>query len=1227
MTTPLERLQQLVDPLTRRAGRDVLREIAQPMKPETFEMDLAAAFVRAASDRAGELERLAEIHAATRRGVLDDAFAALLDELPGHPRGPRDWTDRSAIEDRIALARMRANQRVAILAQACHSEYVRLPESSQSDVLSRAGALATEATAPWWLREHALRLFSHAEESAQVLRRLLPSGEDPWVLATVVELLCEKMRDPRPLLATAMRPSGPEHFWARARIVRTAVLRGDTDLARQALITDPSEHVRAESARALAERAPSALAPLLRGDTGHSRVAFAAAVDGLLQHVHARDLTGLTLLRSALRAHDPDRLLLLLHACWRKFRAVEDRVLAQDVGKLWGEALDHLTQLEVGPDAHRLIRVLSAWVQVAQSRAHWAAYRRLAAWLLVAPEGSKNVFRGGPFAALTGRTLLNILFVLSQDDVDLSADARGLDPVSRPDAPAPRGWTVYVGLRASTAAWRVVHEARTPSNRKRSGFDHTTEDLPPGRLIAWSARMAEVSSTDVPSVRIASPQHLDWGEHLPLLTNARAAARRGDVVVRNPWGFWRIGVEGRGRFLGPRSVPKLASARERLRQARPQDGVVAWTDQLSQHGVHLRHLAVAPLAGVPDAAMGWIAAASLALFMGQNALRAATRRRWRQQIPLVVGGWGSRGKSSVERLKAALFHGTGWSVLCKSTGCEAMMLLAIPGRPATEVYLYRPGDKATIVEQLNILKLGAAMRPQVMLWECMALNPRYTRILQQGWMQDDFTTITNTYPDHEDIQGPSGRDVADAISSFAPKRGTLITSEQHMTPVLRRAADQAGSRFIDVGPLAFEQLPKDVLAAFPYTVHPRNVALVVRLAQQLGVPRDTALRAMCTNVLPDLGAFRALGPIQVKGRSLRYLNGNSANDRASFLSNWDRAQLDSVPMASGLGAQLVVMINNRADRLARQAMFAQIAARDVSCDMLVLIGTNVIPLRDQILSDLRGRVRTELVELGNAPGGRRRLATVFAERLRRRARSSSDAAMAAAAYNVGGLWTEQTQLWAEECSWLFALRKNPSWDVEVEVDRFLHFFAQRIVPFEDPNLQGDQIKAAVAERVPPGTQVDVLGCANIKGTGLDHVYKWVAAHDVAEALAALENPERRAASEALDRLTHIDNLGHFGALHAAEQLEALLETERFRALRMDARARAVANELRAYADEHPVDLDAEHKERGRSFLLKPLRDIRRRRHSDRLFDALGARTIGMSRAAAEARALVEDGRL
>src|SRR3546814_17442539 len=93
----------------------------------------------------------------------------------------------------------------------------------------------------------------------------------------------------------------------------------------------------------------------------------------------------------------------------------------------------------------------------------------------------------------------------------------------------------------------------------------------------------------------------------------------------------------------------------------------------------------------------------------------------------------------------------------------------------TEMFLFRPYDKATIWEQFSLLRTSRGLKAQVFLWECMGLNPSYVRVLQQDWMRDDIGTITNTYPDHEDVQGRSEeRRVGKECVSACRSRGSAL---------------------------------------------------------------------------------------------------------------------------------------------------------------------------------------------------------------------------------------------------------------------------------------------------------------------------------------------------------------------------------------------------------------------------------------------------------------------
>ncbi|MFY0539894.1 hypothetical protein [Nannocystis pusilla] len=371
----------------------------------------------------------------------------------------------------------------------------------------------------------------------------------------------------------------------------------------------------------------------------------------------------------------------------------------------------------------------------------------------------------------------------------------------------------------------------------------------------------------------------------------------------------------------------------------------------------------------------FLAALAAMLFIGTY-LRTRAIARDRAAIPLVIGGWGTRGKSGTERLKAGLFHGLGYRVFAKTTGCEAMFIHAQPRGQAMEIYTFRPYGKATIWEQRTLLNLAAKTGSDVFLWECMALNPAYVEILQHHWMRDDAATITNCYPDHEDIQGPAGMDVAEVISRFVPTGARTVTSEINFLPVLRDAAGRRGSDLDAIDEFAGDLLPADLLALIPYEEHPRNVALVARLAEHLGLDRTLAIATMAEHVVPDLGVLKRYGPARMAGRTLEFINGCSANERAGFLSNWRRTGCDRLDLEKEPDRYVITVVNNREDRVARSQVFARLLVEDVAADRHVLIGTNTQGLVGYIREALEGFLAAQEIvsrdDLSDGPAGRAR---------------------------------------------------------------------------------------------------------------------------------------------------------------------------------------------------------------------------------------------------------------
>jgi gamma-polyglutamate synthase len=584
-----------------------------------------------------------------------------------------------------------------------------------------------------------------------------------------------------------------------------------------------------------------------------------------------------------------------------------------------------------------------------------------------------------------------------------------------------------------------------------------------------------------------------------------------------------------------------------------------------------------------------LAAYALTLLVGMTVRGISIRRsvdRDRAAIPLVIGGWGTRGKSGTERLKAALFQGLGHECLVKTTGCEAMFIHALPGVPAREIFIYRPYDKASVWEQREVLALARRLGVRVFLWECMALQPDLVDLLQAQWMRDDASTITNAYPDHEDVQGPTGFDVATVISEFIPTRGKLFTTEEQMLPLLRERARARATSLCAVRAREAELIADDLLARFSYQEHPRNIALVARLARSLGVDTTQAIVEMADNVVPDLGVLKTYPRVSWLGRTLSFTNGMSANERTGALANWQRAGFQGHDPDADPARWIVTVVNNRADRVARSEVFARVIVEDISAHRHVLIGTNVtgllgfiqVALSDllralSLTRDLTGSLEQRLgtvharldqafarLKLGrtDAPSVLRewealgfpaleaaRIEALLSPAAHTESYAASRHAVTAAlsgvvdaerlAFAVRAIAARRS-VRALHALADASLASEPSALEEAFRATYRALFEESLVPIVDATTSGDAIIEAIALQVPPGAHAAIMGLQNIKGTGLDFVYRWVSLDMVERMLQGLHATAREQRERALTQLLVHDD---YGMLDAATALAAV----------------------------------------------------------------------------------------
>ena len=554
---------------------------------------------------------------------------------------------------------------------------------------------------------------------------------------------------------------------------------------------------------------------------------------------------------------------------------------------------------------------------------------------------------------------------------------------------------------------------------------------------------------------------------------------------------------------------------------------------------------------------------------------SASSARARAATPLVTGGWGTRGKSGTGRIKAALLNALGFSIMSKTTGCEAMFLHADPYSTLREMYLYRPYDKATIWEQANVLRLGDRLHTEVFLWECMGLTPAYVFTLQRQWMRDDLSTITNTYPDHEDVQGPAGYNIPEVMTNFIPRNSTLLTSEEQMLPILRDAAQRLGTDLGTVGWLEAGLLTPDVLARFPYEEHPFNIALVLAMADKLGVERDYALKEMADRVVMDIGVLKKYPKTRVNDRFLEFINGMSANERFGCLTNWVRMGFDRQDRHQEPGVWITTVVNNRADRIPRSRVFAGILVADVSADRHFLIGTNLDGLQGYIQESwaiyIQG-LSLWPITADAEPASRileqqarwQRVPTEESHLHQRLAAALAGIGITAAAEAPPAFWREPTALrdylaaagvtdhaehparpLSEEGECYAAYRaladrvaaadtaQRPALETAFR-EQLWQWFARKLVVIRDPHSTGEQTIARIVQETPPGIFNRIMGMQNIKGPGLSFVYRWQAWENCHNACQRLRDSDLTLARQGLRELASLQDFGQLGEAMARD---------------------------------------------------------------------------------------------
>ncbi|MBX7459173.1 hypothetical protein K3152_13020 [Qipengyuania sp. 1NDH17] len=898
-----------------------------------------------------------------------------------------------------------------------------------------------------------------------------------------------------------------------------------------------------------------------------------------------------------------------------------------------------------------------------------------------------------PYLAADEARVGRVMSVLTQQDFSLTLSTGRVPRITR-------------GEVFERRVWRTLYELKLGATDKRQAFYHTIGRVFRGGIVAPSAHLAELAPTAVPGEPLHIASEGGWRNYLPLLDLVLSAVDRGGetriytseglTAVTSPEGlldrasvWWQVTrrfpeladlrnndpatyvkrLEELGVTLHHRPYPEGESAKE---IAQPDQGVTRLFDV---GGI---------LLGIPfllDEIAAYVATVyensltDLAIFLvllsawffGRHMWKARQVRLLRKSIALSLGGWGTRGKSGTERLKAGLMNSLGAPLVSKTTGCEAMFLLGEPYGDLTELFLFRPYDKATIWEQADLLAIAKGVGARSFLWECMALNPSFVKILQRDWMKDDIATITNTFPDHEDVQGPAGRNVAEVMCEFVPEGSVLCTSEEEMLPLLEQRAELFDTRVETVGWRDAGLLHKRLLDRFPYAEHPNNIALVNAMGRELGLDRDYCVKEMADRVVADLGVLKVYPRSAVDGALLEFVMGMSANERFGAMGNWTRMGFADHDLSSDPGVFVTTVVNNRADRVPRSRVFASMIVNDVSADRHFLIGSNIEGLLDFIRQEWDEYAAA--IDLTSAEGGVDEAFDALMKRHRfPRSRKEiewrliamlgelgqADTSAFVAAWQEGKLAAALGEALPEDfadrvakhiadldtalgvCQSLRSQLTDDLAKAHAAIREALReSFMASLVPVRNYFTKGDTLVRQIARETPPGLLNRIMGLQNIKGTGLDFVYTWQAWDAVHGACEALLGEDAGRAEQGFQTLSSFQEFGALSEGKVRETISALRERGDISSTITSRSLAGIIERMEAQLRRREMDFansSQEDEAKSESSVGKWLTDfteafldasdaVRRRKAAEKVYRAVMAEQISSARAAIELKRL------
>lgn len=310
--------------------------------------------------------------------------------------------------------------------------------------------------------------------------------------------------------------------------------------------------------------------------------------------------------------------------------------------------------------------------------------------------------------------------------------------------------------------------------------------------------------------------------------------------------------------------------------------------------------------------------------------------RNRKRIKYLIHVNGIRGKSTVSRLIDAGLREAGFKVFTKITGTSPRII----DTAGVEKEILRKG-KANIREQIKAINWACKEGAEILILECMAVNPEFQKITEEKILKADIAVITNVREDHLDEMGENLSEIAKSLANTIPQKGKLITAAENYFDFFKKEAEKKSSQVFLVDENKIEDKKEYEKIDFPI-----NVALALETCKQLYVDEKILLKGM-KKYKKDSGVLK-IYYLKINDKKIFFINAMAANDPDSTEIILEKIKKDRCWREN----KKILLLNNRKDRISRAEQHVKLIKKiENQFDEIIIFGENRNLLKKMVLKE------------------------------------------------------------------------------------------------------------------------------------------------------------------------------------------------------------------------------------------------------------------------------------